>query len=150
MTAGFSITQDLQSTVNAGDILSVTFYLGKDTTQSGIVTASLMVGSTPYSQNFDTTSQAVGTWEPYTLTATLANAGNLSLKFSSVSGRAWLDKIDRISVIPTNAPSSANATLTISEDTPTALTAGNFGYVDPNLAALAAVQITSLPALGTL
>ena len=150
MTAGFSITQDLQSTVNAGDVLSVTFYLGKDTTQSGIVTASLMVGSTPYSQNFDTTSQAVGTWEPYTLTATLANAGNLSLKFSSVSGRAWLDKIDRISVIPTNAPSSANATLTISEDTPTALTAGNFGYVDPNLAALAAVQITSLPALGTL
>ena len=150
ITAGFSITQNLHSTVNAGDILSVTFYLGKDTTQSGIVTATFMVGSTPYSQNFDTTSQAAGTWAPYTLTKTLANAGNLSLKFSSVSGRAWLDKISKITVTPTNAPASTNATLTILEDAPTALAAGNFGYVDPNLAALAAVRITALPALGTL
>jgi hypothetical protein len=150
MTAGSSITQDLQSTVNAGDVLSVTFYAGKDNTTSGVITATFMVGSIPYSQNFDTTSQGAGTWAPYTLTKTLANAGNLSLKFSSVSGRAWLDKISKITVTPTNAPASTNATLTILEDTPTALAAGNFGYVDPNLAALAAVRITALPALGTL
>ncbi|MCE9610253.1 MAG: DUF6288 domain-containing protein [Chthoniobacter sp.] len=150
MTAGFSITQNLQSTVNAGDVLSVTFYAGKDNTTSGVITATFMVGSTPYSQNFDTTSQGAGTWAPYTLTKTLANAGNLSLRFSSVSGRAWLDKISKITVTPTNAPASTNATLTILEDTPTALAAGNFGYVDPNLAALAAVRITALPALGTL
>ena len=150
MNAGFSITQDLLSTANAGDILSVTFYLGKDNTTSGIITATLMVGSTPYSQNFDTTSQVVGTWAPYTLTATLANAGNLSLQFSSVSGRVWLDKISKISVTPTNAPNSTHATLTATEDIATPLAAGNFGYADPNSAALAAVQITSLPALGTL
>ena len=150
MSAGFSITQDLQSNVNTGDSLSVTFYLGKDTIQSGIITATFMVGSTPYSQNFDTTSQVVGTWAPYTLTKTLANAGNLSLGFSSVSGRVWLDKINRISVTLSNAPRSNNATLAGAEDTATPLAASNFGYVDPNLAALAAVRITSLPALGTL
>ncbi|MEI7900197.1 MAG: tandem-95 repeat protein, partial [bacterium] len=148
--SGFSITQDLLATVNAGDILSVTFHAGKDTAQPGVITATFLVGSTPYSQNFDTSSQGVGTWAPYTLTKTLANAGNLSLRFSSVSGRAWLDKISNIAVTPTNAPFSTNATLTTLEDTPAALAAGNFGYADPNSAALAAVQITTLPALGTL
>ena len=150
MNAGFSITQNLQSTVHAGDILSVTFYVGKDNTTSGIITATLMVGSTPYSQNLDTTSQAVGTWAPCTLTVTPANAGNLSLQFSSVSGRTWLDKISNISVTPTLAPNSTNATLTATEDIATPLTAGNFGYADPNSAALTSVRITSLPALGTL
>ena len=148
--SGFSITQDLQTTVNAGDILSVTFYIGKDNPTPGVMTATFMVGSTPYSQDFDTSSQAAGTWAPHTLTKTLANAGNLSLKFSSQSGRAWLDRIGNIAVTPTNAPASSNATLTIVEDTATALTAGNFGYADPNSVALAAVRITSLPALGTL
>ncbi|MEI7957452.1 MAG: Ig-like domain-containing protein, partial [Verrucomicrobiota bacterium] len=150
MTAGFSITQNLLSTVHAGDVLAVTFYVGKDTTTSGVITASLMVGSTPYSQNFDTTSQAVGTWAPYTLSVTPANAGNLSLQFSSVSGRAWLDKISNISVTPTLAPYSTNATLTATEDIATPLAAGNFGYADSNSVALAVVQITSLPTLGTL
>ena len=150
ITAGFSINQNLLSSVHAGDVLAVTFYVGKDSTTSGFITAALMVGSTPYSQNFDTTSQAVGTWAPYTLTVTPTNAGNLSLQFSSVSGRAWLDKISNISVTPTNAPNSTNATLTATEDIATPLAASNFGYADPNLSALAAVQITSLPALGTL
>jgi hypothetical protein len=148
--SGFSITQDLQTTVNAGDILSITFYIGKDNPTPGVMTATFLVGSTPYSQNFDTSSQAAGTWAPYTLTKTLANAGNLSVKFSSLSGRAWLDRIGNIAVTPTNAPASTNATLTIVEDTATALTAGNFGFADPNSVALAAVRITSLPALGTL
>jgi hypothetical protein len=130
--SGFSITQDLQTIVNAGDILSVTFYIGKDNPTPGVMTATFMVGSTPYSQDFDTSSQAAGTWAPYTLTKTLANAGNLSVKFSSLSGRAWLDRIGNIAVTPTNAPASTNATLTIVEDTATALTAGNFGYADPN------------------
>ncbi|MCX6876572.1 MAG: DUF6288 domain-containing protein [Verrucomicrobia bacterium] len=147
---GFSITQDLLTTVNAGDTLAVTFHVGKDNTTSGTITATFMVGSTPYSQNFDTTSQSVGTWAPYTLTTTLANAGNLSLMFSSSSGRVWLDKISNIAVTPTDAPSSTHATLTVFEDTAIALAAGNFGYADPNSAALAAVRITSLPALGTL
>ncbi|MEI6606825.1 MAG: cadherin-like domain-containing protein, partial [Verrucomicrobiota bacterium] len=148
--AGFSITQDLLSSVHTGDVLSVTFYLGKDTTQSGVITATFRVGSTPYSQSFDTTSQGVGTWAAYTMTKTLANAGNLSLQFSNLSGRVWLDKISHITVTPTSAPNSTNAMLTATEDIATPLAAGNFGYADPNLAALAAVQITSLPTLGTL
>ena len=47
-------------------------------------------------------------------------------------------------------PSSINATLTTMEDTVMALAASDFGYADPNAVALAAVQITTLPALGTL
>ncbi|MCE9610260.1 MAG: cadherin-like domain-containing protein [Chthoniobacter sp.] len=47
-------------------------------------------------------------------------------------------------------PSSINAALTTLEDKATALTASNFGYADPKSVALAEVQITSLPAKGTL
>ena len=47
-------------------------------------------------------------------------------------------------------PTSTSATLAVSENTVTALATGNFGYADPNSSPLAAVQITTLPALGTL
>jgi hypothetical protein len=47
-------------------------------------------------------------------------------------------------------PTSTNATLAADENTEIALTASNFGYADPGSVALAAVQITSLPALGIL
>ena len=48
------------------------------------------------------------------------------------------------------SPQSTGATLTALEDTSTPLAASNLGYSDPNSVALAAVQITTLPALGTL
>ncbi|MEI6606868.1 MAG: InlB B-repeat-containing protein, partial [Verrucomicrobiota bacterium] len=47
-------------------------------------------------------------------------------------------------------PTSTSATLAVSENTATALTESDFGYTDPNSSALTAVQITTLPALGTL
>ncbi|KAB2642916.1 MAG: hypothetical protein DVB26_01175, partial [Verrucomicrobia bacterium] len=49
-----------------------------------------------------------------------------------------------------SAPSASNATLTTLENTAKGLAASNCGYADPQSVALAAVQITSLPAKGTL
>ena len=150
------ITQDLNISINAGDSLSVTFYVGRDNIGSGgVLQAAFMIGDTPFSQNFDTSTQAVNTWTNYTLTKTVTTTGNLSLRFSNVSGRVgWLDLVSHVTLTPggdtASTPTSTNATLTVLEDTATALAAGNFGYVDPNSVALAAVRIASLPALGTL
>jgi len=161
--SGFDVlTQNLGSySFNAGDTLSVTFYLERDPYGSGggELQASFLIDASPYSHTFDTTTQTVNTWQSYTLTKTIPAGvtGNLSLKFSNVSGRVgWLDNIGDVTVTPAPPPSgeptSTNATLTAAEDTATALTAENFGYADPNSppSPLAAVKITSLPAKGTL
>ena len=152
---GNTVTQDLLTPVNAGDTLTVTFYAGREKSNvGGIITATFMVGSTPYSQDFDTTGLEQNTWQSYTLTKTIGNSDNLSLKFNRVSGRPWLDNISDVTVTPGLPPSgepiSTDATLTADEDTPAALTTDNFGYSDPGGVAFAAVQITSLPTHGTL
>ncbi|MCX6876575.1 MAG: Ig-like domain-containing protein [Verrucomicrobia bacterium] len=152
-----SITQDLLTTVNSGDTLAVTFYVGREKSNvGGVIAATFIVGTTPYTFDFDATGLAPDTWAPYTLTKTIGNSGNLSLKFKRVSGRPWLDKISNVTVTPAAPPSgeptSTNATLNAVEDTEIALAAENFGYADPNdpQSPLAAVKITSLPLLGTL
>ena len=154
--SGGWIKQDLGTTVNVGDTLSVTFQVMSDTAQ-GQIAAAFQIGTGPtvYSQTF-TNPQNNGTWVPYTLTKTIGVSGNLSVKFTQVSGRLWLDNISAVTVTsappPNGEPTSTNATLTAAEDTETALSADNFGYADPNTppSPLAAVQITSLPLLGTL
>jgi hypothetical protein len=97
------INQSLGSqSFSAGETISVTFYLCRDSTGSGILQASFIVGATTYSQTFDTTTQTVNTWQSYTLTQTIPSAvtANLSLKFSNVSGKAgWLDNISNVSVM---------------------------------------------------
>jgi hypothetical protein len=95
------LTQDLLTPVNAGDTLSVTFYVCRDVKGAGVLNASFLVGSTPYSQTFDTTPQTVKTWKSYTLTQKIGNSGNLSLLFSNVCGVAgWLDNIGNVTVTP--------------------------------------------------
>jgi hypothetical protein len=102
--SGFDVlTQDLLTSVNAGDTLSVTFYVARDSYGAGVLQASFLVGATEYSQTFNTTNQTVNTWRSYTLTNTIATggSGNLSLKFSNVSGRAgWLDNVSDVRVTP--------------------------------------------------
>ncbi|MEI6607473.1 MAG: Ig-like domain-containing protein, partial [Verrucomicrobiota bacterium] len=150
------LTQDLLTSVGAGDTLTVTFFVGRDSGGSGVLQASFMIDGTAYSQNFDTSTQTANTWKSYTLTKTIIGPGNLSLRFSNVSGHvSWLDLVSNVTITPAavvaaNAPTSTNATLTAVEDTPTTLAAGNFGYSDPNSAPLAAVRIISLPTSGTL
>lgn len=93
-----SISQDLQTTVNAGNTLSMTFYGGRgqassSTAEGGVFNAAFLVGSTPYSMSVDTTVLANDAWQSYTLTRTITNSGDLSLQFSAVSGDPWLDNI---------------------------------------------------------
>ena len=57
-------------------------------------------GPTVYSQTFNN-PQSNGTWVCYTLTQTIPTgvSGNLSLQFSSVSGRVgWLDNVSNVTV----------------------------------------------------
>jgi len=99
---GFDVlTQDLLTPVNAGDTLSVTFYVCRDVKGAGVLNASFLVGETPYSQTFDTTPQTTNTWKSYTLTQKIGNSGNLSLCFSNVCGVVgWLDNIGTVTVTP--------------------------------------------------
>ena len=100
-----SITQDLLATVKVGDTLSLTFYGGRgregsSTADGGIFTAAFLVGSTPYSTQVDTTILANNTWQSYTLTQVITNSGDLSLRFSAVSGDPWLDNLSNVAVTP--------------------------------------------------
>ena len=108
--AGYDVmTQDLHTSVNAGDTLAVTFQVMRDQYGSGLLQASFLVGATEYGQTYDTCTQTVGAWVTLTLNQTIPAgvSGNLSLRFSNVSGRAgWLDNIGNVSV--TAAPVSAS------------------------------------------
>ena len=100
------INQDLGTTVNAGDTLSVAFHVMSDSAP-GVIAAAFLVGAglIVYSQTFNN-PQNNGTWVSYTLTRTIAVSGNLSLRFSNVSGRIWLDNISNVNVMPAAAPAS--------------------------------------------
>jgi hypothetical protein len=100
-----SITQDLHTNVNVGDTLAMTFYGGRgrdgsSTVDGGVFTAAFLVGSTPYSMQVDTTLLAENTWQSYMLTRLITNSGDLSLKFSAVSGDPWLDNISNVTLTP--------------------------------------------------
>jgi len=161
------VEQNLRTNVSAGATLSVTFNLGVslgawDLDRARVKgNAYFLVGSTYYKMPYDLSlpaTPATGVWYPFTFTTTINNSGALSLGFQNLgvvnNYYTSLDGVSDVTLTPAandpNAPSSANATLTVDEDTISALTTNNFGYSDPNTNALAAVQITSLPALGTL
>jgi len=95
-----SITQDLLTTVNAGDTLSMTFSGGRAKgLAGGKFTVTFKVDTTEYtSSEFDTALQANDTWQSYTFATPVSNTGNLSIIFRPVSGRPWLDKVSDVSV----------------------------------------------------
>jgi len=103
-----SITQDLLTTVNAGDTLSMTFSGGRAKgLAGGKFTVTFKVDTTEYtSSEFDTTLQANDTWQSYTFATPISNTGNLSIIFRPVSGRPWLDKVSDVSV--TNVPTAGS------------------------------------------
>jgi hypothetical protein len=108
------ISQNLLTTVNVGDVLSVAFYLGREKASvagglGGAITASFLVGANVYSQNFsiDTNTQVADSWVAYTFTtAPITNAGNLSVKFNRLSDRPWIDNISDVTVTSIPEPSS--------------------------------------------
>ena len=96
---GNTFYQNLGVSVNSGDTLAVTFYAGRENGRvGGVMAATFLVDGTPYTETFDTTGLTPGTWQSYTLTKTIANSGALTLRFSNVSDRPWLDNISNISV----------------------------------------------------
>ena len=103
-------------------------------------------------------SAVVGTWTGGDATNVSYTATGLSevtpyyftFRASKTGSQVWAPSVLSFTTATPNAPTSSGAGLTALEDTATALAAGNFGYTDPLNVALAAVQITSLPALGTL
>jgi len=100
-----SVTQDLLTTVNAGDTLSMTFSGGRAKgLAGGKFTVTFKVDTTEYtSSEFDTALQANDTWQSYTFATPISNTGILSIIFRPVSGRPWLDKVSDVSVtsVPT-------------------------------------------------
>jgi len=141
--------QDLGANVTSGDTLAVTFYVGRELGQvGGVIAATFKVGTTLYTQNFDTTGLTAGTWQSYTLSQTIANTGNLTLQFSHVSGRPWLDNISNVS--RTSSGGAQTITNTINKATPTAtLTVSNTPVTYDGTAKAATVSITSSSVTGT-
>ena len=170
-TAG--IVQNLNTTVSAGDTISVSFSVGSNaTTESNFTVnparvkgyAYFLVGTTRYDMPFNLAATPTnGVWVPMTFTTTVTNTGNLTLGFQNYratdpgSNNSYYTSLDGVSDVTwtpaTNeldAPTSTGATLAALENTATPLAEGDFGYADPNSSPLANVQIVSLPALGTL
>jgi autotransporter-associated beta strand protein len=103
-------------------------------------------------------SAVVGTWDSGDATNISYTAAGLSemtpyyftFCASKTGSQVWASNVQSFTTVTPNAPTSSGASLIALEDTVTALAAGNFGYSDPLNVELAAIQITSLPALGTL
>ena len=100
------LSQSLATTVNAGDTLTLIFQGGRSTAANvsggGFLSATFDVGGTLYTTVFDTTDAPQAGWKELTLTHTITNTGNLSLRFDDVSGAPWLDSIGNVtsSAIP--------------------------------------------------
>jgi hypothetical protein len=94
------LVQNLPESVAVGDMVTVTFSLGraKDST-GGKGVAFFKVDTTLYPMEFDTTSLAADSWKTYTMTTTLTNPGVLSLGFyGTAKANSWLDKIGNVTV----------------------------------------------------
>ncbi len=155
--------QNLNTNVAVGDTLSVTFNFGRSmnawggSNNTGV--AYFKIGTQYYYQDCVVSGETAGTWKSFTFTTTATNAGALSLGFrvartTANNQYASVDGVSDVTLTPAandpNMPTSTGATLAADENVAKALAESDFGYADPNSSPLAAVQIISLPALGTL
>jgi len=103
------LSQDLQTAVNAGETISVSFYSAKAKTASpnanlkagGTFDATFDVGGTSYTSSYDTTTLTDNNvWHVYTLKKTITNSGNLTIRFKQTSPNAtnavWLDNVSNV------------------------------------------------------
>ena len=112
--------QNLNTTVSAGDTLSVTFNLGVRLNPGGgwgtldgsrvKGTAYFKVGSSTYSMPYDLTGRTTGVWHPFTFTTTITNSGALSIGFKNLGVNngyyTSLDNVSNIIVTPAVVPGS--------------------------------------------
>ncbi len=100
------ISQDLNTVVQAGETLQVSFFGGNGahpefgTAGGGMLTATFTVGSTSYSQTFDTSTAPSGGWKQFFFDQPITNTGDLKLSFSVASAHPWLDNISSVTPEP--------------------------------------------------
>jgi hypothetical protein len=108
-----TITQDLSTSVLAGDTLSISFWGGRAKSGSsvhggGVGTVTFDVDGTLYTSTFDTTGLAQNSFAEYTFTTQITNSGNLTLMFGKQSAYPFLDLVSNVSVYtPTPEPGTA-------------------------------------------
>ena len=122
------LVQNLNTSVTAGDTLSVTFYIGRQlgAAAGGAGVVYFDVAGTEYTMAFDTSAMTAGTWQLTTMTQTITNSGNLSLGFYGTTGHAinaWVDLVSNVSWTYGSNPQTL--TDTINKATPTATLAVN-------------------------
>jgi arylsulfatase A len=98
-----TITQNMDKTVEAGHTVDVTFSGGRakesvSTAGGGVFTCTFIVGGTRYPMTADTTLLPPNSWQTYTHSVTIANTGDLTLEFKSVSGTPWIDHVRNLTV----------------------------------------------------
>ncbi|MDA0338625.1 MAG: choice-of-anchor D domain-containing protein, partial [Proteobacteria bacterium] len=98
-----TIHQELGS-VTAGDTLTVVFYggraaSGKNTDAGGVFNCTFKVGSASHTVQADTTQLAYDTWEAFTNTWVATESGPLTLEFSYVSGKPWIDHVSDVTIV---------------------------------------------------
>jgi exopolysaccharide biosynthesis protein len=88
-----SISQSLNTTVNPGDRILVSFSLG-NWFSNGQITAEIYAGTTLVASSGPLNVPATNsTWVSRTLYGIVASTGNLSIKFSSSTSLPWLDNV---------------------------------------------------------
>ena len=88
------LTQDRSYTINTGDLISLSFYIGNSAAiDPGNITATIMLNGSNASPNLVATNTAAdGGWALKTVEWTANAGGNLSISFSGSRG-AWLDNV---------------------------------------------------------
>jgi hypothetical protein len=109
-----TITQDLNTTVKQGDIVTLNFFDGNDRANvdgyashigGGELTATIKIGTQTISQNFDTTNATPDVWIAETLSGAASSTGNLSISFATVTGTPWMDDVSvTITSVPEPSP----------------------------------------------
>jgi hypothetical protein len=123
------LVQNLNTSVSAGNTLSVTFYIGRaKNATGGAGVAYFDVAGTKHTMAFDTSTMTADTWQIQTLSWTVPEgvSGNLSLGFYGTSEHtinAWLDNVSNVSW--TYGSNTQTITDTINKVTPTATLAVN-------------------------
>lgn len=106
------MTQDLSYTINIGDQISLSFWLGNSAdqgpTQQGGARAWFMLDGTNASSNLDSTNTAAdGEWAFKTVTWTATSGGNLGIRLTALGAAGgWIDDVS-VSVTPIPEPSAA-------------------------------------------
>ena len=126
------LVQNLNTSVTAGDTLSVTFYIGRQLgAAGGAGVAYFDVAGTKYTMAFDTSAMSAGDWQLTTLTKTITNSGNLILGFYGTTGHAinaWLDNITNVSRTSGSGSQTLTNTINKADSSVTAPTVGTYTY----------------------